>query len=156
MWVPTNFIFGRQRTSGHGYKMRADFNGESRIRPSNRQKIVNLVPKGALMKNIRQCLPKLGTAGIAMLLLLSCSVKRNDKNLIWYENQVIEQIVPEQDSTYRIQIGIMAASFWFDQKDKRTTTGQMDLLQKSYHQKTRLHLGVEKETHKIIMVTRAE
>jgi len=87
------------------------------------------------------------------LLLFSCSVKKNDENLIWYENQVIEQPVPEQDSVYRIQIGMMASSFWLDNKgDERKD--QLSLLQESLKQRNLLTIGVEKGTNKIIRVTK--
>lgn len=87
------------------------------------------------------------------LLLFSCSVKKNDENLIWYDNQVIEQAVPEQDSVYRIQIGMMASSFWLDNKgDERKD--QLSLLQESLKQRNPLTIGVEKGTNKIIRVTK--
>ncbi|MEI2274571.1 hypothetical protein OHD16_20655 [Sphingobacterium sp. ML3W] len=90
---------------------------------------------------------------IFSLILFSCSVKKNDENLIWYENQVIEQAVPEQDSVYRIQIGMMASSFWLDNKgDERKD--QLSLLQESLKQRNLLTIGVEKGTNKIIRVTK--
>ncbi|WP_293946793.1 MULTISPECIES: hypothetical protein [unclassified Sphingobacterium] len=88
---------------------------------------------------------------ITGLLLFSCSVKKNDENLIWYENQIIEQVVPEQDSVYRIQIGMMAASFWLDNKNAERKD-ELNLLQKSLKQRDLLTIGVEKGTNKIIRV----
>lgn len=90
---------------------------------------------------------------IVGLVLFSCSVKKNDENLIWYENQVIEQVVPDQDSVYRIQIGMMAASFWLDTKNGERKD-ELHLLQKSLAQRNMLTIGVEKGTNKIIRVNK--
>jgi hypothetical protein len=84
-------------------------------------------------------------------MLFSCSVKKNDDNLIWYENQVIEQVVPDQDSVYRIQIGMMATSFWLDTKNGERKD-ELNLLQKSLNQRNMLTVGVEKGTNRIIRV----
>ncbi len=89
---------------------------------------------------------------IVGLLLFSCSIKKNDENLIWYENQIIEQVVHEQDSVYRIQIGMMASSFWLDNKEG-DRNDQLSLLQKSLKLRNKLTIGVEKGSSKIIRVT---
>lgn len=93
------------------------------------------------------------TLCITGLLLFSCAVKKKDENLVWYKNQVIEQVVREKDSMYRIQIGMMAASFWLD-NNTGERKDQLTLLQESLKRRFTLTIGVEKGTNKIIRVAK--
>lgn len=83
-------------------------------------------------------------------LLISCSPKNTD-NIQWYQNQIIEQVIKETDSTYIVQLGIMAQAFRLDKK----TTGfenKLQLLQESLSNRKKIDIGVEKGSAKIISI----
>lgn len=97
-----------------------------------------------MLKNILSIL-------IAGFFLLSCATNQEKKDILWYKGQVIEQLELEGDSTYRVQIGIMASSFWLDQQHS-SFKSYLSLLQHSLTQRDRLDIGIEKNSHKIITV----
>lgn len=84
------------------------------------------------------------------LLLLSCSQTKTD-NLQWYENQVIEQVIADSDSTYIVQIGMMAQAFYLD-KQSENFESNLRLLKESLSSKKKITIGVEKGTARIISV----
>lgn len=65
----------------------------------------------------RSQLSKMGYLALLAILLHACVSQKENKNLTCYQHQVIEQLVPETDSSYRVQIGILAATFWLDNQD---------------------------------------
>jgi len=89
------------------------------------------------------------------LFLFSCVSKRDNKNLTWYRHQVIEQIVLEEDSSYRVQIGIMATSFWLDNQDG-LLANKLLLLQQSFTRRNKVNVAVQHGTNKIVRVTKSE
>ncbi|MDR3007981.1 MAG: hypothetical protein LBV59_08625 [Sphingobacterium sp.] len=103
----------------------------------------------------RSRLLKLGYLLFLGLLLFSCISKKENKDLTWYQHQVIEQVVRENDSTYRVQIGIMAASFWLDNLDGQLSS-ELNLLQQSLTQRNKVNVAVQQGTNKIIRVTKSE
>ncbi len=84
------------------------------------------------------------------LLLVSCNTK-TEVPLQWYENQIIEQVIPETDSTYNIQIGIRAQAFRLDKKNDHFTNN-LQLLKESLEKRKKVTIGVEKGTARIIRV----
>jgi hypothetical protein len=86
---------------------------------------------------------------IALIVLItSCSGNKRPADLSWYDGQVIEQLVDEDSAAYRVQIGIMATSFWLDKKQEDVKK-DLSLLQESLNHKKKLDIGVEKGTNKI-------
>jgi hypothetical protein len=98
---------------------------------------------------------KIGYLAFLALLLYACVSKKENKNLTWYQHQVIEQLIPETDSSYRVQIGIMAATFWLDNQDGQLAN-KLNLLQQSYTQRNKVDVAVQQGTNKIIRVTKSE
>lgn len=98
---------------------------------------------------------KMGYLLVLGLPLFSCISKKENKNLTWYQRQVIEQLIPETDSSYRVQIGIMAATFWLDNQDGQLAN-KLNLLQQSYTQRNKVDVAVQQGTNKIIRVTNSE
>jgi hypothetical protein len=98
---------------------------------------------------------KIGYLAFLALLLYACVSKKENKNLTWYQHQVIEQLIPETDSSYRVQIGIMAATFWLDNQDGQLAN-KLNLLQQSYTQRNKVDIAVQQGTNKIIRVTKSE
>jgi len=90
------------------------------------------------------------------LFLFSCVSRRDNKNLTWYRHQVIEQIVLEEDSSYRVQIGIMATSFWLDNQDGLLANKLLLLLQQSFTRRNKVNVAVQHGTNKIVRVTKSE
>ncbi|MFD2919286.1 hypothetical protein ACFS6H_06145 [Terrimonas rubra] len=89
---------------------------------------------------------------IALIVLVtSCAGNKQPSDLSWYQGQVIEQLVEEDSAVYRVQIGIMASSFWLD-KENEDFKKDLSLLQESLQDKKKLDIGVEKETNKIRVV----
>lgn len=88
---------------------------------------------------------------VLMILITSCSGNKKPVNLSWYEGQVIEQLVEDDSAAYRVQIGIMAASFWLD-KEVDDFEKDLSLLQESLQDKKKLDIGVEKGTNKIKVI----
>lgn len=86
-----------------------------------------------------------------IVLIASCAGNKQPSNLSWYQGQVIEQLVEEDSAVYRVQIGIMASSFWLD-KENEDFKKDLSLLQESLQDKKKLDIGVEKETNKIRVV----
>ncbi|WP_343555019.1 hypothetical protein [Sphingobacterium sp.] len=103
----------------------------------------------------RSRLLKMGYLFFLGLLLFSCISKKENTDLVWYQHQVIEQVVRENDSTYRVQIGIMAASFWLDNLDGQLSS-ELTLLQQSLTQRNKVNVAVQQGTNKIIRVTNSE
>ncbi len=87
--------------------------------------------------------------------LLSCDTRQEKKDLVWYNDQVIEQLEPQGDSVYRIQIGIMASSFWLEEQHKELEN-YLFLLRNSLTQRDSLNIGVEKGSNKILIVEKAK
>lgn len=85
---------------------------------------------------------------VLMVLITSCSGNKQSAALSWYEGQVIEQLVDQDSAVYRVQIGIMAGSFWLDKKEEDVKK-DLSLLQESLKDKKKLDIGVEKGTNKI-------
>lgn len=83
-------------------------------------------------------------------LVLSCSQTKTD-NLQWYENQVIEQVMADTDSTYIVQIGMMAQAFHLD-KQSENFESNLSLLKESLSSERKVTVGVEKGTARIIEV----
>lgn len=98
---------------------------------------------------------KMGYLALLGILLHACVSQKENKNLTWYQHQVIEQLVPETDSSYRVQIGIMAATFWLDNQDGQLAKN-LNLLQQSYTQRNKVDVAVQQGTNKIIRVTKSE
>lgn len=90
-----------------------------------------------------------------MVLITSCSGNKQSADLSWYEGQVIEQLVDQDSAVYRVQIGIMAASFWLD-KGQDDFAKELSLLRESLQHKKKLDIGVEKGTSKIMIVKAAK
>ena len=86
-----------------------------------------------------------------IVLIASCAGNKQPSDLSWYQGQVIEQLVEEDSAVYRVQIGIMASSFWLDKKNEDFKK-DLSLLQESLQDKKKLDIGVEKETNKIRVV----
>jgi len=107
------------------------------------------------MDLIRNRFLKMGYLLALVGLLFSCLSQKEKKDLTWYQNQVIEQIVRENDSTYRVQIGIMAASFWVDNQDGQLAN-KLTFLQQSFTQRNKVNVAVQQGTNKIIRVTKSE
>ncbi|HAE66708.1 MULTISPECIES: hypothetical protein [Sphingobacterium] len=103
----------------------------------------------------RSKLLKMGYVALLAFLLYSCVSQKENKKLTWYQHQIIEQLVPETDSSYRVQIGIMAATFWLDNQDGQLTK-KLNLLQQSYTQRNKVDVAVQQGTNKIIRVTKSE
>jgi hypothetical protein len=82
-------------------------------------------------------------------LLLACAPETD--SLQWYENQTIEQITADTDSTYLIQIGIMAQAFHLNRQDD-DFENKLLLLEESLSQRKKLAIGVKKGTANIISV----
>lgn len=87
-------------------------------------------------------------------LLFSCSSKTAE-DIQWYKGEVIEQILEETDSTYNVQIGIMAHAFHLDNRDKNFKE-QMELLKESMSDRKKLDIGVEKGSSRIVIVREQE
>lgn len=87
--------------------------------------------------------------------LISCDTHQEKKDLVWYNGQVIEQLEPQGDSVYRIQIGIMASSFWLEQQHQELED-YIFLLRNSLTQRDSLNIGVEKGSNKILIVEKAK
>lgn len=85
------------------------------------------------------------------LLAISCGERKSANNLSSYKNNIIEQIAKETDSIYRVQIGIMAQSFYLDRKNDGFEK-KLQLLQESLSQKKKLDIDVENGTNRIISV----
>ncbi|MGE8429588.1 MAG: hypothetical protein ACN6O7_17020 [Sphingobacterium sp.] len=98
---------------------------------------------------------KMGYLALLTLLLYACVSQKENKKLTWYQHQVIEQLVPETDSSYRVQIGIMATTFWLDNQDGQLAN-KLNLLQQSYTQRNKVDVAVQQGTNKIIRVTKSE
>ncbi|WP_294346490.1 hypothetical protein [Sphingobacterium sp.] len=98
---------------------------------------------------------KMGYFALLALLLSACVSQKENKNLTRYQHQVIEQLVRETDSSYRVQIGIMAATFWLDNHDGQLGK-KLTLLQQSYTQRNKVDVAVQQGTNKIIRVTKSE
>lgn len=107
------------------------------------------------MNLIHSQLLKIGYLALLAFLLHACVSQKENKNLTWYQHQVIEQLVLETDSSYRFQIGIMAATFWLDNQDGQLTK-KLKLLQQSYTQRNKVDVAVQQGTNKIIRVTKSE
>lgn len=107
------------------------------------------------MDLMRSRLLKMGYLLFLGLLVFSCISKKENKDMIWYQHQVIEQVVRENVSTYRVQIGIMAASFWLDNLDDQLSS-ELNLLQQSLKQRNKVNVAVQQGTNKIIRVTKSE
>ena len=90
-----------------------------------------------------------------MVLITSCSGNKQPADLSWYEGQVIEQLVDEDSAVYRVQIGIMAYSFWLG-KEQEDVEKKLALLQESLQHKKKLDIGVEKGSSKIMIVKAAQ
>lgn len=95
-----------------------------------------------------------GISMVCIVLLSSCSGNKQTADLYWYQNEVIEQVVDQDSAVYRVQIGIMAASFWLDKKEEDVKK-ELSLLQESLTHKKKLDIGVEKGTNKIKEVKEA-
>jgi hypothetical protein len=87
---------------------------------------------------------------IISLSIFSCSSKTIE-NTQWYESQVVEQIIMDTDSTYIIQIGIMAQAFHLDKQDEGFSD-KLEILKESLSGRTKIDLEVEKGTAKILSV----
>ncbi|ERJ59917.1 hypothetical protein [Sphingobacterium paucimobilis] len=81
----------------------------------------------------------------------SCGAKHEEKNIQWYHAQVIEQLEPQGDSVYRVQIGIMASSFWLT-TDTKHFSKHLSLLENSLTNRKALDIGVENGSNKIILI----
>ncbi|QQT60369.1 hypothetical protein I6I97_14080 [Sphingobacterium multivorum] len=103
----------------------------------------------------RSQLSKMGYLALLAILLHACVSQKENKNLTCYQHQVIEQLVPETDSSYRVQIGILAATFWLDNQDGQLAK-KLNLLQQSYTQRNKVDVAVQQGTNKIIRVTKSE
>ncbi|MFE2861816.1 hypothetical protein [Sphingobacterium multivorum] len=103
----------------------------------------------------RSQLSKMGYLALLAILLHACVSQKENKNLTCYQHQVIEQLVPETDSSYRVQIGILAATFWLDNQDDQLAK-KLNLLQQSYTQRNKVDVAVQQGTNKIIRVTKSE
>lgn len=90
---------------------------------------------------------------VPILFLFSCASKQESQNVSWYKDQVIEQLEPQGDSTYRVQIGIMASSFWLT-KDSKDFTKHFSLLENSLKNRSHLDIGVENGSNKIILINK--
>ncbi|AFD06572.1 hypothetical protein [Solitalea canadensis] len=99
---------------------------------------------------LKTVMKNLFTLLISLSLLVSCSQTKTD-NLQWYEDQVIEQVIADSDSTYIIQIGMMAQAFHLD-KQNENFESNLNLLQESLSNKRKITIGVEKGSAKIISV----
>lgn len=86
-----------------------------------------------------------------IFLLFSCTTKQETKNISWYKNQVIEQLEPQGDSVYRVQIGIMAAAFWLEKNNKEFDK-YLPLLQRSLVQRDPINIAVEHNSNKIVEI----
>ncbi|MBL1411033.1 hypothetical protein [Sphingobacterium faecale] len=84
--------------------------------------------------------------------LFSCTAKQEKSNRSRYQNQVIEQLEAQGDSVYRVQIGIMASSFWLP-TDTKDFSKHLSLLESSLKKRTPLDIGVENGSNKIIDVS---
>lgn len=91
---------------------------------------------------------------VLLVQLSSCSGNKEPADLSWYEGEVIEQLVDEDSTVYRVQIGIMAASFCLE-KEQEGVEKELALLQESLQHKIKLDIGVEKGTSKIMIVRAA-
>jgi len=103
----------------------------------------------------RSQLLKMGYLALLAILLHACVSQKENKNLTCYQHQLIEQLVPETDSSYRVQIGILAATFWLDNQDGQLAK-KLNLLQQSYTQRNKVDVAVQQGTNKIIRVTKSE
>jgi len=97
----------------------------------------------------------MGYLALLAILLHACVSQKENKNLTCYQHQVIEQLFPETDSSYRVQIGILAATFWLDNQDDQLAK-KLNLLQQSYTQRNKVDVAVQQGTNKIIRVTKSE
>ncbi len=88
------------------------------------------------------------TAFIATFSLLFACATKQDNNIIWYKGQLIEQLEPQGDSVYRVQIGIMASSFWLP-TDSKDFKKQLSLLKNSLSHRQPLDIGIEKGSNEI-------
>lgn len=93
---------------------------------------------------------KMTGIGVISLILFSCGSKE-PKNQQWYENQIIEQINKETDSTYNVQIGINAQAFRLDRQVKDFEE-KKKLLEESMNSRKKINIGIEKGTSRIISV----
>lgn len=84
------------------------------------------------------------------LALFSCAPKA-ENHIQWYKNQIIEQVLPETDSTYIVQIGIMAQAFKLNKNDADFEKN-LKLLQESLTERKPKTIGVEKGTITIVRV----
>lgn len=84
------------------------------------------------------------------LALFSCTPKA-ENHIQWYKNQIIEQVLPETDSTYIVQIGIMAQAFKLNKNDADFEKN-LKLLQESLTERKPKTIGVEKGTITIVRV----
>ena len=83
-------------------------------------------------------------------LFFAC-VAKNDSNLQWYENEIIEQVNIETDSTYIVQIGMKAQAFYLTKSNKNFEQN-LKLLKQSLLTKEKISIGIEKNTAKIQVV----
>ena len=74
-----------------------------------------------------------------------------ENHIQWYKNQIIEQVLPETDSTYIVQIGIMAQAFKLNKNDANFEKN-LKLLQESLTERKPKTIGVEQGTTKIVRV----
>lgn len=84
---------------------------------------------------------------IAALCIGSCNSFPED-TVQRYDNQVIEQIILNTDSSYTIQIGIMAQAFSLD-KDHEDLNRQLGMLRESLENRSTVNVEVEKGTARI-------
>jgi len=90
---------------------------------------------------------------ISTMFLWSCN-QLKDSTVYWHKKQVIEQIIKETDSVYMIHIGIMAQAFQLDHKNNTHYDEDLNLLNESLIKRTKLDIGIENGSNKIIVVKR--
>lgn len=98
----------------------------------------------------------MNTNTIALLsccfLALSCSTSQTaDNNVRWYRNQSIEQLLPESETVYVVQIGIMAQAFRLERENTQSRR-HLALLHQSLLHRTTVDVGVEKNSNRIVAV----
>lgn len=84
----------------------------------------------------------------------ACAPKQ-EANLQWYENEIIEQVNVETDSTYIVQIGMKAQAFYLAKSNKNFEQN-LKLLKQSLLTKEKISIGIEKNTAKIQVVKTAK
>jgi len=105
---------------------------------------------------------KYAWAFFPMMAIISCNNIQQQKektpdaatasDLQVYNDMVIESLVKENDSTYRVQIGIMAAAFRLH-TDLPLFNENYALLNESFQERVPINIAVQKNSNAIIHVT---